>query len=168
MKYLAIKMNQVVKYDLEVKENKIMKRNNKALYEKIMRNVSKEVKRALNEDSMFERRYRQMIQINCAAKAIRKIFKREGIDSLYIDRKNSLIDDYLYLSRVFIDDETNKLTIYVSEDYYPAEPDVTDFVYIFSEFLDAGIDANMVYKAVRDQLGGDYSDIEEKYKPYLG
>lgn len=49
MKYLPIKMNQVVKYDLEVKENKIMKRNNKALYEKIMRNVSKEVKKALNE-----------------------------------------------------------------------------------------------------------------------
>ena len=145
-----------------------MRRNNKALYEKIMRNVSKEVKKVLNEDSMFERRYRQMIQITCAAKAIRKIFKREGIDSLYIDKKNSLIDDYLYLSRVFIDDETNKLTIYVSEDYYPVEPDVTDFVYIFKELLDAGIDANMVYKAVRDQLGGDYSDIEEMYKPYLG
>lgn len=31
-----------------------MRRNNKTLYEQIMRNVSREVKKALNEDSDFE------------------------------------------------------------------------------------------------------------------
>lgn len=142
-----------------------MRRNNKALYEQIMRNVSKEIKKVLNEDSDFEQRYYTYV---CSVKAIRQLFKREGIDSLYIDKENSRIDDYLYLSRVFIDPSNKKLTLYVSEDYYPEDPDVTDFVYTFSELDKVGINPNAIYIAVRDQLGDPYPDIETQYKPYLG
>lgn len=140
-------------------------RNKKALYESIMRSVSREIKRALNEGSDFEQRYYTYV---CSVKAIREIFKREGIDNLYIDKENSRIDDYLYLSRIFIDPSSKKLTLYVSEDYYPEDPDVTDFVYTFSELDNVGINPNDIYIAVRDQLGDPYPDIETRYKPYLG
>lgn len=146
-----------------------MRRNNKALYEQIMKSVSREVKKTLNEYGPFgQNNYFNLFRAASAARAIRKIFKLEGIDNLYIDKKHSRIDDYIYLSRIFIDSEDNKLTLYVSEDYYPSDPDITDFVYKFTELDDVGIDPNQVYIAVRDQLGDPYPDIETQYKPYIG
>ena len=148
-----------------------MKRDKKALYEKIMKSISKEVKKSLNEIQLglgddFEKRYKTQIY---AARAIRKILKRENVDDVIIDEKNSLIDDYLYMHRLYISSETNEITIYVSEDWYPGDPeDISDFVYTYKELDGAGIDPNMVYLALRNQLGGDYSDIEEPYHPWIG
>ena len=66
-----------------------MKRDKKALYEKIMKSISKEVKKTLNEIQLglgddFEKRYKTQIY---AARAIRKILKRENVDDVIIDEK---------------------------------------------------------------------------------
>ncbi len=145
-----------------------MKRNNKALYEHIMRSVAKEVKKTLNEYGSFEDEYNRKCTTICAIKAIRSIFKKENIDDLLIDEEHALIDDFHYLSRVYVDTYNNKLTACINDDYYPEEPDVTDYVYTFKELNEAGIDTNMVYLAVRNQLGGDYSEIENELHPWIG
>ena len=69
-----------------------MRRNNKALYEKIMRNVSREVKRALNE-SMYD-------VLTPEEKTILKVFDRYNLDHIYIQYEHSKLNNRCRVSEI--------------------------------------------------------------------
>lgn len=88
-----------------------MKRSNKALYEQIMRSVSREVKRVLNENQQDLSPEEQAIE---HIKQLFKVFKQDDIDTdpedgCTIDRNDG---EEIFVTRVSYDDSDDELSIY--------------------------------------------------------